>query len=60
MARFPRTEPEIVALAEAMITGLTDNVAIYPAPPTALADLTTLISAYAFAKTATIANRSLR
>ncbi len=29
MARFPRTESEVVALAEAMITGLTANAAIY-------------------------------
>ena len=28
MARFPRTEPEVIALAEAMITGLTKNAAI--------------------------------
>jgi hypothetical protein len=32
MATFPRTESEIVALAEAMEVGLADNAAIYPAP----------------------------
>jgi hypothetical protein len=28
MARFPRTEPEVIALAEAMITGLTANAVL--------------------------------
>ena len=55
MARFPRTEPEVIALAQAMVSGLTDNAAIYPAPPVAPADLTTLISAYTTAKNAAIA-----
>ncbi len=41
MARFPLKKAEVVALAEAMITGLTDNVAVYPAPPVAVIDLTT-------------------
>ena len=41
MARFPRTEPEIVALAEEMIAGFTDNPTVYPAPPVAVLDLTT-------------------
>jgi hypothetical protein len=39
MARFPKAEAEIVALAEAMETGLAANVAIYPAPPVAVVDL---------------------
>ncbi len=38
MARFPRTEPEVAALADAMITGFTANVVIYPAPPVAVLD----------------------
>jgi hypothetical protein len=25
MARFPRTEPEVIALAQAMVSGLTGN-----------------------------------
>ncbi|HIJ53676.1 MAG TPA: hypothetical protein HPP66_11055 [Planctomycetes bacterium] len=40
MARFPRTEAEVIALAEAMITGLTANAVLYPAPPGAVLDLT--------------------
>jgi len=55
MARFPITEAEVVALAQAMKSGLTDNAAIYPAPPVAPADLTALISAYTTAKNAAIA-----
>jgi len=55
MARFPRTEAEILALAEAMITGLTGNAAIYPAPPVAVLDLTAAKTAYITALNAAIA-----
>ena len=60
MARFPLKEAEIAALAQAMISGLTDNAAIYPAPPVAPADLTTLISAYTTAKNAAISAQAAR
>ena len=33
MARFPRTEPEVIALLQAMVSGLTANAVLYPAPP---------------------------
>ncbi len=55
MARFPRTEPEVVALAEAMITGLTANAVLYPAPPVAVLDLTAAKTAYITALNAAIA-----
>ena len=55
MARFPRTEAEVVALAEAMVSGLTANAAIYPAPPVAPLDLTALMNGYTTAKNAAIA-----
>lgn len=55
MARFPRTEAEVVALAQAMTSGLTDNAAVYPAPPVAPADLTAMISDYTNAKNVAIA-----
>jgi len=29
MARFPRTEPEVIALAQSMVSGLTANAATY-------------------------------
>ena len=55
MARFPRTEPEVVALAQTMATGLTANVAIYAAPPVLPAALTTLVSTYITAKNDSVA-----
>jgi len=58
MARFPRTEAEVIALAEAMETGLTANAAIYPAPPVAPLDLTTLKNNYVTANNAAIAARA--
>lgn len=55
MARFPKSEAETVALAQAMESGLADNAAIYPSPPVLPADLTALISTYMSAKNAAIA-----
>ena len=55
MARFPKPEAEIVALAQAMVSGLTANAVLYPAPPVLPAGLTTLVSAYTTAKNAVIA-----
>ncbi len=55
MARFPRTEAEVVALAQAMVSGLTDNAVTYPAPPVLPAGLTALISAYIIANNDSIA-----
>ncbi len=55
MARFPLKEAEVVALAEAMITGLTSNAVLYPAPPVAVLDLATAKTAYITALNAAIA-----
>ena len=55
MARFPRTEPEVIALAQAMVSGLTGNAVLYAAPPVLPAGLTTLLSAYTTAENAAIA-----
>ncbi|MBI9018379.1 MAG: fibronectin type III domain-containing protein [Phycisphaerae bacterium] len=55
MATFPRTEAEIVVLANSMIAGLTDNTAVYPSPPILPAELSTKMSAYLAAKNAAIA-----
>jgi len=59
MARFPRTEAEIVTLAQAMVSGLSgagdlDNIN-YPSPPVAPAELTALINAYTTARNVAIA-----
>ena len=58
MARFPRTEAEVVALAEAMITGLTANAVLYPAPPVSVVDLTTAKNNYITALNVAIAARA--
>lgn len=58
MARFPRTEAEIVTLAQAMVSGLTGTEGlpnVYPSPPVAPAELTALINAYTTARNAAIA-----
>ena len=39
MARFPEREAEIKALSQNIVTGLTDNAALYPAPPVTPTDL---------------------
>ena len=54
MARFPLKEAEVMALAQAMVSGLTANAVLYPAPPVLPAALTTLVSAYTTAKNAAI------
>ncbi len=33
MATFPRTEPEVLRLAQAIVNGLATNATVYPAPP---------------------------
>jgi len=43
MARFPDREAEIKALAQSMVTGLTDNVADFPAPPVTPIDLQAML-----------------
>lgn len=39
MARFPKSEAELLVLGQSMATGLAANVAVYPAPPASVADL---------------------
>ena len=56
MARFPRTEAEIVTLAQTITSGLTDNIGIYPSPPVAPADLTRLVSRYTATKNCRCSN----
>jgi len=46
MARFPRTEAQIKALAQTIVTGLTANPADYPTPPTASLDLQALLDSF--------------
>jgi len=46
MARFPRTEPQIKALAQNIVTGLSANPADFPAPPVASLDLQALLDSF--------------
>ena len=46
MARFPRTEAQIKALAQNIVTGLAANPADYPTPPTASLDLQALLVSF--------------
>ena len=55
MARFPRTEAEVLALSQALITGLTDNPTVYPSPPIHMDQLELRQAAYTTARTAAIA-----
>jgi len=55
MARFPKAEAEIVALAQAMISGLAGNAAVYSLPPIPVADLGSSFGSYMTAKNAAIA-----
>lgn len=43
MARFPRTEAQVKALAQNIVTGLAANPADYPAPPVTSIDLQALL-----------------
>ncbi len=58
MATFPRTEPEIIALAEEMIAGLTANPTVYPAPPVDIAALTHARDTYLTARNDAVAARA--
>jgi hypothetical protein len=55
MARFPTTEPEVIPLAHAMVSGLTGNAVLYPSPPVLPAALATLVRAYITPKNTAIA-----
>ena len=55
MARFPRSEAEILALPQELVIGLSNNIAVYPVPPITVMDMATTISAYASAKNTAIA-----
>ena len=58
MARFPIKEAEILALAQTMTTGLTNNAAVYTAPPVTPLDLSLLVGGYIAAKNAATAAKA--
>ncbi|MBC6424723.1 MAG: hypothetical protein GDA38_27115, partial [Hormoscilla sp. SP12CHS1] len=55
MAKFPRTEPEVIALAQAIISGLTANTTVYPSPPLTIEELITNLNKVIASQNATIA-----
>ena len=55
MARFPKSEAEILALGQSMASGLAANAAVYPSPPVSVVDLGAALSAYVTAKNAATA-----
>jgi len=58
MARFPLREAEISVLADEMIAGFADNPPIYPAPPVAVAELTTSKNEFIAAKNGVVAAKA--
>ncbi len=58
MARFPRSEAEIVALSQSIIAGLTANAAVYPAPPVLPVDLQALLDSFNTLSDDTVAARA--
>ena len=50
MAQFPRTEPEIVDLAEQLVGGLRSHVEEFPSPPVSLERLEATLHAYQSAR----------
>ena len=55
IAGFPRSEAEILALAQELVIGLSNNVASYSSPPISVMEMATTINAYASAKYASTA-----
>jgi hypothetical protein len=58
MARFPLKEAEVAELADKMIAGLTENPAVYPTLPVAVADLTTSKNEFLAAKSDVVAAKA--
>jgi hypothetical protein len=64
MARFPKTEAEIVILAQAIVSGMAlegpgDPNPDFPAPPVTSAALSILITEYTAAKNASVAAQAV-
>ncbi len=55
MARFPKSEAEIAALARRMITGLTEATEDFPAPPVTPEQMQAVLTEYDSAKDAALA-----
>jgi len=55
MATFPKSEATIAELAQTLVTGLEDNILIYPVPTVSTVNLDALMAAYTDAKNAAVA-----
>lgn len=55
MARFPRSEADILALEQELVVGLSNNVAIYPSPLVSDMDLAARLSAHTSSKNTAVA-----
>lgn len=59
MAKFPKAEAEIRALAQHVVTGLTDNPGLFPAPPVSPAALQAALDAFIARHDEAVAARAL-
>ena len=59
MAQFPISESDILMLAQAMQTGLENNLTVFPAPPVTAANLSTALGNYVAAKDGAIAAQAM-
>lgn len=55
MASFPRTESEVIALAQTIIAGLEANPTVFPTPPFDSTTLTSRVNMYNSAQTSVVA-----
>jgi len=55
MAKFPKSESDIVVLAETVIAGLSANSTVYSMPPISIEQLTTRLQDYQAARNAAVA-----
>ncbi|MCJ7776739.1 MAG: fibronectin type III domain-containing protein [Sedimentisphaerales bacterium] len=58
MPRFPKREPEIMALAERLVSGFRSNLALFPAPPVVWPILNIKRSLYYSARNALLAKQA--
>lgn len=58
MAQFPARETEVLGLGDSLITGLENNVPIYPSPPVSTIDLQAAFDATIAARDAAVAARA--
>ena len=58
MARFPKSEAEILVLAQSIATGLAANIALYNAPPVTPATLEAVVDQFILAKNSVMSDQA--